>query len=123
EIEIVKTMREIRRVVQFAVRSVYSLGLDFGGVLIGIGLNGSINVIDVTPTPKLNQSLADKFARAVEQYVRRYKESTPTPVMMGADPEFVLRNKVTGKIVLASRFFGKKGLVGCDQIWLRGDQT
>ncbi|RKD24695.1 hypothetical protein BEP19_07875 [Ammoniphilus oxalaticus] len=123
EIEITRSIREIRRILQLAVRSVYCLGLDFGGVLIGIGLNGTLNVIDVTPTPKLNQSLAEKFGKAFEQYVRRYKDPAPSPVVMGADPEFVLRNKSTGKMVLASRFFGRKGPVGCDQIWLRGDQT
>ena len=93
------------------------------GVLIGVGLNGTMNVIDVTPIPKLNQSLAGKYAHAFEQYMKRYKNLAPKPVMLGADPEFALRNKGTGKMVLASQFFGRKGPVGCDQIWLRGDQT
>lgn len=123
EIEIARSMREVRRALKIATRSVYCLGLDFGGVLIGIGLNGAINVIDVTPTPKLNRSLAEKFAKAFEQYSRQYQSNAPKPVMLGADPEFVLRDKTTGKMVLASRFFGRKGSVGCDQIWLRGDQT
>jgi len=82
-----------------------------------------MNVIDVTPIPKLNQTLAEKFANAMEQYMRQYRNPNSRPAMLGADPEFVLRNKATGKMVLASRFFGRKGPVGCDQIWLRGDQT
>lgn len=123
EIEMNTTSKEIRKVLRFAVRSIYSLGLDFGGVLIGIGLNGTMNVIDVTPAPKLNHSLAEKFRRAIEQYAEQYKRVPEQSVMLGADPEFVLRNKTTGKMVLASRFFGKKGRVGCDHIWLRSDQT
>lgn len=123
EIEMNSGSKEIRKVLRYAVRSIYSLGLDFGGVLIGIALNGTMNVIDVTPTPKLNHSLAEKFRKAIEQYVEQYSSISEHSVMLGADPEFVLRNKTTGKMVLASRFFGKKGSVGCDHIWLRSDQT
>lgn len=122
EIEMNRALREIRKVLRFAVRCIYCLGLDFGGVLIGIGLNGTINVIDVTPTPKLNHALAEKYARAIEQYMKEMGSPSKS-IVLGADPEFVLRNKITKKMVLASRFFGRKGPVGCDQIWLRSDQT
>jgi hypothetical protein len=123
EIERDLSLREIRKVVQYAVRSIYAVGLDFGGVLLGVGLNGKIHVIDVTATPKLNDELAVKYARCIESYVLQYKRLPSQQVVLGADPEFVLRNKESGKMVLASRFFTKQGRVGCDHIWLRSDQT
>jgi len=123
EIEINRSIREIRRVLQFAIRSIYAVGLDFGGVLIGVGINGALKVIDITPTPKLTESLAAKFSGAFDSYISELKKIPSQSVMLGADPEFVLRNKTTGKMVLASQFFSKKGRVGCDQIWIRSDQT
>ncbi|RXT15198.1 hypothetical protein [Ammoniphilus sp. CFH 90114] len=122
EIPMNRSVREVRKVLRLAVRSLYSVGLDFGGVLIAIGLNGGMQVIDITPTPRLNGDLAQKFANAIHEYVAVYSRK-PKPVTLGADPEFVLRNKTSGKMVLASRYFGKKGKVGCDHIWLRSDQT
>ncbi len=116
EIKINPSIREVRKVCRLAVRSLYAAGLDFGGVLIAIGLNGSINVMDITPTPRLNEGLALKFARAIREYVVQYKPKAPKPVILGADPEFMFRNQASGKMVLASRFFGKKGRVGCDNI-------
>lgn len=123
EIEMDRTQREIRRVLQYALRSIYVLGLDFGGVLIGIELNGKIRVIDVTSKPKLNDKLAVRFVKSIESYVSQYRRLPSQQVVLGADPEFVLRNTENGKMVLASRFFPKKGRVGCDQVWLRSDQT
>ncbi|MEW9667723.1 hypothetical protein [Ammoniphilus sp. 3BR4] len=123
EIEMNRSLREIRKVLRLAVRSLYAVGLDFGGVLIAIGVNGTMQVIDITPTPKLNEALAEKFADAIHEYAAQYSRKSPRSVILGADPEFVLRNKHTGKMVLASRYFGKKGKVGCDQIWIRSDQT
>ncbi|GAB7388341.1 hypothetical protein BSNK01_21780 [Bacillaceae bacterium] len=125
EIQINLKPREIRRVLQNAVRSVYALGLDFAGVLVAVDLSGKIRVIDVQPAPLPSRSLGKKFADAFHKYLHRHalsKNARGDQVVLGADPEFILRN-AEGKLVLASRFFQKRGKVGCDDIWLRGDDT
>jgi hypothetical protein len=42
--------------------------------------------------------------------------------MIGADPEFILRNP-NGKIVSADRFMGRDGVVGCDAVVLSSHQV
>jgi hypothetical protein len=122
-VDINKTVKEIRRIIKLALRSVYAVGLDFGGVLIGIMPNGKLCVLDVQATPNLNPFLAEKLAKAWDEYIFNFYCKNDRPVMLGADPEFVLRNQVSGEIALASDYLEKRGRVGCDFIWLRGDQT
>jgi hypothetical protein len=122
-VEINKTVKEIRRVMKLAVRSVYAAGLDFGGVLVGVLPSGKFCILDVHASPNLNSHLAEKFVNALEEYISNFYRKNDRPVMLGADPEFVLRNQISGEIVLASNYLAKRGRVGCDFIWLRGDQT
>lgn len=123
EIECDRGNREIKKVLHYAIQSIYALGLDFGAVLIGVDHNHKVSILDITPTPKLNLKLAEKFAESFHEFVYQWKLNHSDNVVLGADPEFVLRNGLNGKIVLASQFFSNKGTVGCDSIWIRNDQT
>lgn len=116
--------REIRKVRQMAVRAIYTLGLDFGLVLVGIKPGGVRVVIDVEPAPSLNQRMAHLFAQAIHRFAKYWNQekNRSTPTILGMDPEFVLRNS-EGKLVSASRFLTKKGPVGCDAIWLDRNRT
>lgn len=118
---------EIRKVTRMAQRSIYALGLDFGGVMIGITASGKRRILHVTPVPRLTSGLAEKMAALWQDYVIKYKQMQDglyTPVsVLGADPEFVLRHAESGQIILASRYFKKTGSVGCDAIWLREDRS
>lgn len=104
-----------------ARRAVYALGLHFGAVdLAGTG-NGV--VVRVLPAPPLDTRLARRYAQAMETYVATTKEalsasygwSTGQEVVLGADPEFILRNRRTGRTVSAARFFSRWGVVGLDR--------
>jgi hypothetical protein len=121
EVEVDQKIREIRQVNQYAIRSVYALGLDFGAVYFGVGLRGQIHVLDVTPTFRMTASLAQKFIACVARFCAAYLAS-PTDVKLGADLEFVLRN-AAGKAVMASHYLPQEGIVGCDRVRLRGDST
>jgi hypothetical protein len=121
EIEVMQNMREIRRIRQYAVRAVYALGLDFAAVYFGVDLYGTVRVLKVTPTFQVTQTLAEKFTARVKRFCREYAEQTE-PIRLGADVEFVLRSS-SGKLVLASSCLPKEGIVGCDRITLRSDDT
>jgi len=103
-----------------ARRAVYALGLHFGAVDLG-GVHGA--VVRVLPDPPLDRRLARAFARAMETYVAATQEAisaaygwtTGPEIVLGADPEFVLRHRRTGRTVSAARFFSRWGVVGLDR--------
>lgn len=111
----------VRSLTRAAVRSVYSLGLDFGNVHIAFGDQGSFTVMKVDAAPQLDDRLATMYAAAIEAFARGVDEESEgrrQPVVVGTDPEFILR-RVDGKIVSASKYLAKKGVVGCDSVVIR----
>ncbi|WCN36615.1 putative amidoligase domain-containing protein [Aneurinibacillus uraniidurans] len=122
EITMDSGQRTIRRLLSYAVRSIYSLGLDFGAVYVGVDTRGQTAVLAVRPTfPKIGE-INRKFQCAVETFIAGYEQSYTRTVMIGADIEFVLRTP-GGKMVMASHYFPRDGIVGCDRVWWRGDIT
>jgi hypothetical protein len=104
---------------QLAVRAVYALGLDFGAVRVNVLPDGKLAVADVVPAPQLDERLAELYAQAIHRMAGQLGEgeSVAESLMLGADPEFVLR-KANGEIVYASLFLDKSGKAGCDAIVL-----
>ncbi len=121
EIEVEQKMREMRRLKQYAIRSVHTLGLDFAAVYLGVDMQGTMRVLNIAPTFRMTRMLARKFISHLENFRREYSASD-VPIMLGTDIEFILRNR-TGKLVLASDCFPKEGRVGCDRVCIRGDET
>jgi hypothetical protein len=113
-----------KNVTNMAVRAVYALGLDLGQVLMCIDSKGRLCVVDVEPEPRLNERLAQLYASAIDKYAMDLKDelNRASSVVMGMDPEFVLRNQ-SGHLVSASKFLPKRGRVGCDAIWLRENRS
>ena len=105
------------RAMYLAVRALHALGLDNGLVSIAMGQKGVLYVVDVTPTPVLKGRLLDLFANAVERHMDDDAELAKNgvgPFLMGTDVEVMLKNANSGKMVLASQFFSRKGKIGCD---------
>ncbi|MCL6632974.1 MAG: hypothetical protein K6T63_10105 [Alicyclobacillus herbarius] len=107
--------RLTRRAVRLAMRAVHALGLDFGLVSIGQTGKGLLSVLDITPNPVLTGRMLELFEKAVTDYIA---EETRAPevysgVLLGTDMELMLRNSA-GKMVLASKYFGRRGPIGCD---------
>ncbi|MBX6394434.1 MAG: hypothetical protein IRY98_01740 [Alicyclobacillaceae bacterium] len=116
-----ETDQETIRACRLAVRTTHALGLDFALVSLGITSKGRLYVLDVSPTPVLHGRLLDLFSHACIRYVHHLREGEGTSrLILGADLEFMLRGQ-SGKIVLASRYFPRKGEVGCDDRTLHGD--
>ncbi len=102
------------RAVRLAMRALHALGLDHGMVSIGMTAKGLLHVLDVTPAPVLQGRMLDLYALAIEEYMERRNRPLQSQVcMLGADVELMLRNPA-GKMVLASKYFPRKGRVGCD---------
>ncbi|MCS1351211.1 putative amidoligase domain-containing protein [Mechercharimyces sp. CAU 1602] len=111
--------RESRHVSTLAVRAIYALGLDYGVVKIGLFQRKKLKVIDVVINPRMNDTIKEAFCEAIVSYINRLPNMTTRPesIMLGADPEFIMRDTRTGEIVFASDYFPKDGKVGCDAIW------
>lgn len=107
----------VRRAKRDAIRAVYVLGLSTGLVRLGVSRDGTTVVLAADPAPPLTDRLAELYAAAFNQYSDGLKKISAKPVLLGADPEFVLR-KPDGGFVSASRFLEKEGQVGHDAVVL-----
>lgn len=116
--------REVKRARTLAWRVVYALGLDVARVRLGLRKNGAWAVLDVKPAPPLPNPLVRRLEHRLALYEAELQGDRlrTEPVLLGADPEFMLRDG-RGQLILASRFFPRGGGIGCDQLWLRGDAT
>lgn len=103
------------RAMYYAVRALHALGLDNGLVSIAMGQKGMLYVVDVTANPVLKGRMLDLFARAIEKDIENEQDGRQTGAfLLGTDVEMMLRNRSTGKMVLASRYFSRRGKIGCD---------
>lgn len=101
-----------------AIRAIYTLGLDFGEVFVGINPNGRTYVLDVKAAPPLTPQIAEKFKTALALYLddaRNRRRIPPGQVLLGADPEFILRDKLTDRLIYPSGFIPKEGTFGYDE--------
>lgn len=104
--------KETQKISILAQRALYVLGLDFGLVHMGIDVKGRAVVLDVTPVPYMSLSIGERFLKLVNKH---HKGTPKRDVLLGADPEFILRNSTTGKIVYPSDFIKKEGVLGYDE--------
>lgn len=112
--------REGLLVAWHAMRAMHALRLDFGAVWIGVH-GYRTYALQVDPAPPLTRRLARHYAdalRSLEQSETWWPGDEPRSeesVVLGADPEFVLRERATGRMIAASDFFPRFGSVGCDR--------
>jgi hypothetical protein len=114
----------IRRAERAAVRAVYVLGLDYAVVTVRTDREGQPLIEAVDPSPFVAaEPFADLFADAIHRLLEEAdpgeaaEQRSERTLLLGMDPEFVLRRPGPGgKIVSASRYFAKKGRVGCDSV-------
>lgn len=95
----------------------YGLGLHAGCVELSPGAA----VLRVYVGPPLGRLLCRRLAAAIREFLaeRRHDPADRT-VVLGADPEFILRSRRTKRLVTANRFFPYKGVVGYDRLFARG---
>jgi len=118
---------QARKVSLFAVRVVHALGLECGLVSIGINPQGRPLALDVAHSPVLRGRMLELYALGLNEYIdHQEKQKADSPndsqLLLGADLEFMFKTK-QNKMMLASRFFSSKGMVGCDALTFAGDHA
>lgn len=111
------TTRRMRKIREMAIRVVYSLGLHFAAVDVGVIGKHDAVPIAINPAPLLNTRLGKLYADAAVAYAKRWyerRQNTPKTVVLGADLEFIMKRR-TGRIIYASRYFPYRGPIGYDE--------
>ncbi|WP_418790445.1 putative amidoligase domain-containing protein [Phosphitispora sp. TUW77] len=105
-----------------AQRAIYILGLDFGMVHAAIDTKGRPVILDITPVPVLPLKAINLFSGQVKKFTaditRQITDSgslLDNRIVLGADPEFMLKDPKTGKIVYPSDFLSMDGPLGYDE--------
>lgn len=116
-----------RRLEKIAVRTLYALNLQMGEVTINAGEDGRFTVEHVSPMPDFRgEERAERAAKAVLNTVLElYQQSgaeKEQQTLLGMDPEFLLFNRATGKVIPASRYLELAGEAGCDSLRYRGER-
>lgn len=126
--------QDTQKVTLLAQRAGYILGLDFCMVHAGIDVQGRPVILDISPAPVIPSQAIPRFGTEVKKCIsqwtaglqqRQQQPASPasetydpatqeSQVMMGADPEFMLRNCATGKLIYPSDFLVKEGSLGYD---------
>ena len=105
--------KEIKRITTTARIAVQALGLDFALAHVGFSKLRKPVIFSVDPSPVLTPKNLKALVKFLvdSPYSPEKKE-----VKLGADPEFILINQDTGKMIPASQFLPRYGNVGCDSI-------
>lgn len=116
-----------RRLEKVAVRALYALLLEVGEVTIRAGEDGRYIVEQVSAMPDYRgEERAGSTARAIwstlEEIGRQEAAAKERQLLLGMDPEFLLFNRATGKVIPASRFLARSGEAGCDSLRYRGER-
>lgn len=105
--------KEIKRITTAARIAVQALGLDFALAHVGFSKLRKPIIFGVDPSPPLTPKTLKALVKFLvdSPYSLEKRE-----VKLGADPEFILINRDTGKMIPASQFLPRYGNVGCDSI-------
>ncbi|MGI6343587.1 MAG: putative amidoligase domain-containing protein [Bacillota bacterium] len=121
--------KEAREVADLATRALYSAGFDIGSVDIGLSSKGNLYAITCDPSPRLSRRIVAAYATQIRTWVQRLESRYSSALiagiregktaacpryLMGADPEFMMYDSRTRRMVFSSDYFPMNGLVGCD---------
>ncbi|WP_234404933.1 putative amidoligase domain-containing protein [Paenibacillus bouchesdurhonensis] len=115
------------RLEKVAVRALYALNLQMGEVTIRAGEEGKFTVEHVSAMPDFRgEAKAELAAEAMINLLTELHQTSDTAneprMLLGMDPEFLLFNRATGKVIPASRYLEIGGEAGCDSLRYRGER-
>jgi len=106
-----KYTAEIRRAIRLAISALYAVGLDFGGVVVGVPSSRSLKIMHIEATPRETPLLVERYVRTFSRFCRQL--SAQEEPVLGTDIEFLLVDR-DGQLVPASQFFPYQGWAGYD---------
>jgi hypothetical protein len=111
----------LKRMKRLAARCLYAIGLDLGCMTLRMSSSNSMIVVMIDPSQGNDPKLTDVFNHAINVYKEQLslESSTAPRIMLGMDPEFILRNE-QGKIVPASKYLNRYGGAGYDSATVLG---
>ncbi|MBP1999684.1 hypothetical protein J2Z69_000703 [Paenibacillus shirakamiensis] len=106
-----------KRLERIAIRALYTVGLDFGEVVLtSLGGSGfTVTSISALPKAEATNSL-ESFARFAKNELAWLQGEHPSTMLLGMDPEFLVVDRGKGKIISASKYLEHGGVVGCDAV-------
>lgn len=112
--------KAIKSVTKASLAAVQCLGLDFAMTYVALSKPRKALIRKIDPSPILTTKMLKPLIEFLinSPYTTKNKELT-----LGADPEFILINEETGKMIPASQFLPRFGDVGCDSIRTPNRQT
>jgi hypothetical protein len=115
--------REVSKAKKLAIRSLFVLGNDLGMVEVAAFSSApKFAVTYITNKQVTAESFKPHLDKVVKRLEKKENNMNGKEPVLGADVECVLRH-TSGKYVLASRYFSKKGKIGYDAIWLKGNRN
>lgn len=113
---------ECPRVVELAKKVLYLLGLDYAMITIAMNGKRKLKIANIDPSPVIREKDLLSLVFKLESIYLLTPEDSFKPVILGADPEFIMFNSKSRKMIPASEFFPKDGIIGCDNIRLPNRQ-
>jgi len=114
---------QCKKIVELAKRVIYLLCLDYGMVKISVTGRTTNIVTSINTSPRIRDKDFTSLLRKLDRVIAFNNDSTLKEVKMGADPEFMISNSRNGKMIPASQFFPRDGVVGCDNIRMPNRQN
>jgi hypothetical protein len=110
--------KQVPKVCELAKRVLNLLGLDYAMIKISSNAQRKLTVTGINTSPVIRGKdlveLIDRLEMTLKQYVQQ--QNNKLEIKLGADPEFMIANSRTKKMIPASDFFPRQGSVGCDNI-------
>lgn len=109
---------QVSKTADLARRTLYVLGLDYAMISISMDRQRKMKISAVDTSPPIRDKDLFLLIQNLEQQKNNYQNGWPEigEIRLGADPEFMIANSKNGKMVPASEFFPREGIIGCDNI-------
>ncbi|QGT99329.1 hypothetical protein SYNTR_0736 [Candidatus Syntrophocurvum alkaliphilum] len=108
--------KDAKKAVEIALRALYLTGLDFGMVKVVFTSRHAYKIRTINPSPIIRERDFSLFIKKIKRLYDNEGTAKNANIKMGADPEFMLINANSGRLIAASKYFPREGTVGCDSI-------
>lgn len=104
------------KAVSMAKKAAFLAGLDYAMVKVILNGKTKLKIENINASPVLRSQDFEDLINVIEQSSQKRIADRQQEIILGADPEFMMVNLRNGKMIPASEFFPREGMVGCDNI-------